>query len=102
MKKTLIALAAAATVSLGTIGAASAASTVTSAGALDFTAQNGAAVQKVGHHFRHRYGYRYYGGYGYGYNARFYCKRLYYKGYVLGYGWARFKYVRHCAWRYGY
>jgi hypothetical protein len=98
MKKTLIALAAAATVSLGTIGAASAASTT----ALDFGAQNGAAVQKVGHHFRHRFGYRYGYGYGYGYNARFYCKRLYYKGYVLGFAWARFKYNRHCAWRYGY
>jgi hypothetical protein len=90
MKKTLIALAAAATVSLGTIGAASAASTT----ALDVTAQNG-AVQKVGY-----YGY----GYGYGhydYGRRF-CTRLYYKGYVLGFAWARFKYIRHCAWRYGY
>ena len=104
MKKTLIALAAAATVSLGTIGAASAASTATSTGALDFGAQNGAAVQKVGHHFGHRFGYRYgYGyGYGYGYNARVVCDRLYYKGYVLGFEWARIKYVRHCGWRYGY
>jgi len=98
MKKTLIALAAAATVSLGTLGAASAASTATSAAALDFTAQNGAAVQKVGH-FRHRYGYgfRYYGGYGYSYG---YCKHLYYKGWVLDFYWARAKYYRHCTNRY--
>ncbi|MDH3234521.1 MAG: hypothetical protein OEQ29_13465 [Alphaproteobacteria bacterium] len=96
MKKTLIALAAAATVSLGTIGAASAAPVA----ALDVTAANGAAVQKVGHgHFHHR---RHYYGYNYGYSARRYCTRLYYKGYVLGFAWARFKYVRHCAWRYGY
>jgi hypothetical protein len=99
MKKTLIALAAAATVSLGTLGAASAASTATSAAALDFGAQNGAAVQKVGHHFgfRHGYGFRYYGGYGYGYG---YCKHLYYKGWVLDFYWARVKYYRHCTNRY--
>ena len=98
MKKTLIALAAAATVSLGAIGAASAAP----AASLDMTVKSGVSTQEVGYRFRH--GYRYY-GHGYrhhGYNARFYCKRLYYKGYVLGIGWARYKYVRHCAWRYGY
>jgi hypothetical protein len=85
MKKTLIALAAAATVSLGTIGAASAA---TSAGALDVAAQNGAAVQQVGYYHYRRHNYFHY------------CKRLYYKGFVLGYGWARYKYYRHCARRY--
>jgi hypothetical protein len=86
MKKTLIALAAAATVSLGAMGAASAASTT----ALDVTAQNGASIQKVGYHYYH----------GYRYNYFHYCKRLYYKGFVLGYGWARYKYYRHCARRY--
>ena len=90
MKKTLIALAAAATVSLGTIGAASAATSTT---ALDITAQNGAAVQKVGY-------YGYYYGYGYRYSHFHHCKRLYYKGFVLGWDWARFKYYRFCAHRY--
>jgi hypothetical protein len=99
MKKTLIALAAAATVSLGTVGAASAASTTASAAALDFGAQNGAAVQNVGHRFRHRFGHHHRRHFGFG---RHYCSRLYYKGYVLGFSWARFKYIRHCAWRYGY
>jgi len=93
MKKTLIALAAAATVSLAALGSASAASTT----ALDVTAQNG-AVQNVGHHFGFRYGYgfRYYGGYGYGYG---YCKDLYYKGWVLDFYWARVKYYNHCTYR---
>jgi len=90
MKKTLIALAAATTVSLAALGSASAASTT----ALDVTAQNG-AVQKVGYHF-HGYGH----GYGYGYSYFEYCKRLYYKGFVLGIDWARYKYYRHCDRRY--
>ena len=100
MKKTLIALAAAATVSLGAIGTASAAPNA----GLDFTAQNG-AVQKVGHHFGYRYGYRYGYGYGYGHGYAYgyqFCKELYYKGYVLGWDWARFKYIRHCAYKYNY
>lgn len=92
MKKTLIALAAAATVSLGTIGAASAASTATSVGAFDVTAQNGASVQKVGYYFY----------YGYRYSHFHHCKRLYYKGFVLGWAWARFKYYRHCEHRHYY
>ena len=92
MKKTLIALAAAATVSLGTIGAASA--TSTSTGALDFGAQNGAAIQKVDYHFN-----RFYGNYGYTYQ---YCKHLYYKGWVLDYRWAQIQYLRHCRYKYNY
>ncbi|MDH3234377.1 MAG: hypothetical protein OEQ29_12735 [Alphaproteobacteria bacterium] len=96
MKKTLIALAAAATVSLGAIGAASAAP----AANLDMTVKNGVSTQEVGYRFR--YGYRYYGGYGYHGYGYHYCKRLYYKGYVLGWAWARFKYVRHCAYKYSY
>jgi len=91
MNKTLIALAAATTVSLGAIGAASAAST----SALDVTAQNGAAIQKVG--YRHGFGYR--PSYGYGYE---YCKHLYYKGWVLDFHWARAKYYRYCTYRYKY
>ena len=94
MKKTLIALAAAATVSLGTIGAASAASTATSTGALDFGAQNGAAIQKVDYHFN-----RFYGNYGYTYQ---YCRHLYYKGWVLDYRWAQIQYLRHCRYKYNY
>ncbi|HUT49278.1 MAG TPA: hypothetical protein VM325_08055 [Alphaproteobacteria bacterium] len=97
MKKTLIALAAAATVSLGAIGAASAAPTAS----LDMTVKTGVSTQEVGYRYGYRsygYGYRHH-GYGYG---RFYCKQLHYKGYVLGYAWARFKYVRHCGYRYGY
>jgi hypothetical protein len=90
MKKTLIALAAAATVSLGTIGAASAASTA----ALDVTAQNGAAVQKVGY-----YSNRFYGNYGRSY---YHCKALYYKGWVLDYRWAQIAYLRHCRYKYNY
>ena len=101
MKKTLIAIAAAATISLGTAGAVSAAPST----ALDVTAGTGVSIEKAGYrhgrrHFRYGYrrGYRHY-GYGYG---RFYCKRLYYKGYVLGWGWARFKYLKYCAGRYHY
>ena len=93
MKKTLIILAAAATVSLGTIGAASAAP----AASLDMSVKNGVSTQEVGYRFR--YGYRYY-GYRYRRNYFHYCKRLYYKGFVLGWDWARFKYYRHCARRY--
>ena len=119
MKKTLIAIAAAATISLGTAGAVSAAPNT----ALDVTADAGVSIEKVGyrrgyrrgyrhgtyrrgyrHGYRHGYrrhyrGYRRHYGHGYG---RFYCKRLYYKGYVLGWGWARFKYLKYCARRYYY
>jgi len=84
MKKTLIALAAAATVSLGAMGAASAAPNA----GLDVTAQNGAGIQKI--HYFH---------YGYRYGHFHHCKRLYYKGFVLGYDWARYKYYRYCAHR---
>jgi len=93
MKKTLIALAAAATVSLSALGSASAASTT----ALDVTAQNGAAVQKVG------YGYNYYrnGYHNYGYGYEF-CKHLYYKGWVLDFYWARVRYYNHCTYKYTY
>ena len=86
MKKTLIALAAAATVSLGAMGAASAAPNA----GLDVTAQTNAGIQKVG--------YYYY--YGYRYSHFHHCKRLYYKGFVLGWDWARYKYYRHCTRRY--
>ena len=89
MKKTLIALAAATTVSLGAMGAASAAPVA----GLDVTAETG-SVQKVGYRF-HRYGR----GYGYHYK---YCKHLYYKGWVLDFHWARAKYLRHCTYRYNY
>jgi len=92
MKKTLIALAAAATVSLSALGSASAASTT----ALDVTAQNG-AVQKVGYFVYYGHGHGYYG---HGYSYFEYCKRLYYKGFVLGIDWARYKYYRHCDRRY--
>jgi hypothetical protein len=96
MKKTLIALAAAATVSLGTIGAASAAPASTLAGGLDMTAQT-AAVQKVDYSYNYyRNGYR---NYGYGYE---FCKHLYYKGWVLDFYWARVEYYRHCTYRYTY
>jgi hypothetical protein len=95
MKKTLIALAAAATVSLGTIGAASAASTATSIGALDIAAQNG-AVQKVGYYYNRLGGYFNYG------DHYEYCKFLYYKGWVLDSRWAQIKYLRHCRYKYKY
>jgi len=98
MKKTLIALATTATIALGTAGVASATSTAS----FDVTAGNAAAaVEKVGYRrgYRFRYGYRYY-GYGYGY--RHTCKRLYYKGWVLGWAWARYKYFKYCSRRYGY
>ena len=97
MKKTLIALATTATIALGTAGVASAAPQT----GLDFAAGNGTAIEKVGYKFR--YGYRYYGyryyRYGYGYH---YCKKLHYKGFVLGWGWARYKFYKYCAGRYSY
>ena len=91
MKKTLIALAAATTVSLGTIGAASAASTTS----LDVTAQNG-AVQKVGYYYNRLGGYHNYG------DQYEYCKYLYYKGWVLDSRWAQIQYLRHCQYKYKY
>ena len=93
MKKTLIAIAAAATVSLGAIGAASAASTATST-AFDMSVKTGVSTQEVGYHYN-----RFYGNYGYGYQ---YCKHLYYKGWVLDYRWAQIKYLRHCRYKYNY
>jgi len=95
MKKTLIALATTATIALATAGTVSAAPTA----GLDITSGSAAAaVEKVGYRrFRYRYGYRYY-GYGYGYRHQ--CKRLYYKGWVLGWAWARYKYFKYCSGRY--
>ena len=90
MKKTLIAIAAAATVSLGAIGAASAAP----ASSLDMSVKTGVSTQEVGYHYN-----RFYGNYGYGYQ---YCKHLYYKGVVLDIRWAQIKYLRHCRYKYNY
>ena len=95
MKTTLIALAAASMISLGTAATASAAPNA----GLDITNGNGASVEKVGG--RRRLGFRYYGYgyryYGYGYNRHHFCKKLYYKGWVLGFAWARYKYFQHCS-----
>jgi len=90
MKKTLIAIATAATVSLGAIGAASAAPNA----GLDITAKTGVSTQEVGYRYN-----RFYGNYGYYYQ---HCKRLYYKGWVLDYRWAQIAYLRHCRYKYNY
>ncbi|HUT50058.1 MAG TPA: hypothetical protein VM325_12015 [Alphaproteobacteria bacterium] len=94
MKKTLIALAAAATVSLGANGVASAASTATSAASLDITVKTGVSTQEVGYYHN-----RFYGNYGYHYQ---YCKHLYYKGWVLDSRRAQIEYLRHCRYKYNY
>jgi len=78
MRKTIITLAAAAVVSLGAAGAASAAPN----SGLDFSAQNGAGIQKV--------------SFGYGYRHRLRCKRLYRLAFIHGSAWAKAKYFRIC------
>ena len=76
MKKTLLSIAAAALISLGTIGAASAAPNA----GLDITANSGASIQKVGYrHYRH-----------------------YRRGYRRGYRRCYRYYVRYNYWRHGH
>jgi hypothetical protein len=98
MKTTILSIAAAAAITLGTAGAATAATPTVNAGL--FEGAETAKTQTV----RHRgYGYRY----GYGYRHRRMCRRLRYRGFVLGDWRARRLYYRLCRYRrpyyrYGY
>jgi poly(3-hydroxybutyrate) depolymerase len=87
MKTTILSIAAAAAITLGTAGAASAATPAANAGLFD--GASAAKTQQV-----------YYGG-GWGWRHRHYrhrrmCRRLYYKGFVRGNPFARRLFYRLC------
>ena len=90
MKTTLIALAAASMISLGTAATASAAPNA----GLDVSAGKASSVQKV--RGRGRGGYTFHGP---DYGFRRYCQDLYYKGWVLDLKWAQIQYKRECSYR---
>ncbi|MEJ2121044.1 MAG: hypothetical protein P8Z76_10110 [Alphaproteobacteria bacterium] len=93
MKTTILSIAAAAAITLGTAGAASAAVPATKAGGL-FEGAGAAKIQTVhyrGRHWRHRH-WRY----------RRMCRRLRYRGFVLGHWRARRAYYRLCRYRHWY
>jgi len=98
MKTTILSIAAAAAITLGTAGAASAASSAANAGLFE----GGQAAQTQQVHYtgwRHRH----FGGRRW--RHRRLCRRLYYKGFVLGNPFARRAYYRICRYRrpfYGY
>jgi hypothetical protein len=91
MKTTILSIAAAAAITLGTAGAASAAPSAANAGLFD--GANAAQTQQV------YYG----GGWGgwrhHGFRHRRMCRRLYYKGFVLGNPFARRAFYRLCRHR---
>ena len=97
MKNTILSIAAAAAITLGTVGAATAGTPALSAGL--FEGVETAKTQTVSHR-----------GYGYGYRYNRYrnrrmCRRLRYKAFVLGSWRARRLYYRLCRYRrpvYGY
>lgn len=92
MKTTILSIAAAAAITLGTAGAASAAPSAANAGLFD--GANAAQTQTVRWRHGHRHGWRY--------NRIRYrrmCRRLYYKGFVLGNPFARRAFYRLCRHR---
>ena len=99
MKTTILSIAAAAAITLGAAGAATAASPTGNAGL--FEGGSAAPVQLANHRgFRGR---RHLGGrYGRGVNRRVRCRRLYYRGFVLGDLFARRMFNRFCTYRHGY
>ena len=88
MKTKLIVAAAAAALSLGAAGAVNAAPV---AGKAAVAPANGAVKQVT-------YGYGYGPGPRYGFNHRR-CKRLHYRGFVLGHPFARHLFRKHCTYR---
>ena len=111
MRKIILSLAAVAAVSAGAAGAASAAPNA----GLDFNAQNNAGIQKVsyGHgygryhrkrcrrlrflaHQGSRWAMAKYNRICRGYSRVRICKRLHYKGFVLGNPGAKYRYYRLC------
>jgi hypothetical protein len=95
MKTTILSIAAAAAITMGAAGAASAAPSAANAGLFD--GANAAQTQTV--HFR---GWRHRHGHGWRYNRIRYrrmCRRLYYKGFVLGNPFARRAFYRLCRHR---
>jgi hypothetical protein len=95
MKTTILSIAAAAAITLGTAGAASAAGTVANPSLFE----GGAAKVETVHYRGRRHFHR---GYGHGVRHRVRCRRLYYRGYVLGHWHARRMFNRFCTYRYGY
>jgi len=90
MKTTILSIAAAAALTLGTAGAASAAGTVANPGLFE----GGAAKVQTVNHWGH--------GNGHQFGQRLRCRRLYYRGYVLGDPFARRLFNRFCTYRFGY
>jgi len=84
MKATILSIAAAAAITLGTAGGASAAVPAAKAGLFEGA---GAAKMQTVHH-RHRF-----------WRHRRMCRRLYYRGFVLGHWHARRAYYRLCRYR---
>jgi len=96
MKTTILSIAAAAAITLGTAGAASAAPSAANAGLFD--GANAAQTQTV----RHRGGWRRHNRGGWRHRSIRYrgmCRRLYYKGFVLGNPFARRAFYRLCRYR---
>jgi len=94
MKKIVLSIAAAAAITLGAAGAATAAVPAANAGL--FEGAGATKVQQV-HHRRWRHGPRW--------RHRRMCRRLRYRGFVLGHWRARRAYYRLCRYRrpyYGY
>ena len=94
MKTTILSIAAAAAITLGTAGAASAASPAANAGL--FEGGETAQTQQIRHRggWRHRHGWNHRR-----YRYRRMCRRLYYKGFVLGNPFARRAFYRLCRHR---
>ncbi|HUT47729.1 MAG TPA: hypothetical protein VM325_00185 [Alphaproteobacteria bacterium] len=96
MKATILSIAAAAAITLGSAGASVAASPASNAGL--FEGGETAQTQQI----RHRGGW---GGHHRRFRHRRMCRRLYYKGFVLGNPFARRAFYRLCRHRrphYGY
>jgi len=90
MKKIALSIAAAAAFTLGAAGAATAGVPVAKAGLLE--GSSAAQTQRVHHRgWHHHHGHRY--------RHRRFCRRLYYRGFVLGHWRARRAYYRLCRYR---
>jgi len=96
MKTTILSIAAAAAITLGTAGAATAAGPVANLGLFD-----GGSASKV-ETVHYRGGRHFHRGHGRGIGHRVRCRRLYYRGYRLGDPFARRLFNRFCTFRYGY
>jgi hypothetical protein len=96
MKTTILSIAAASVITLASAGAATAAGPVANPGLFD----GGSAAKVETVHYRG--GRHFHRGHGRGIRHRVRCRRLYYRGYVLGHPFARRMFNRFCTYRFGY